>query len=448
MTTSLTPLLRTHHFRCLPILVCSFYIFSAQAVLAQRLDFAQALALAETQASSLKAQSASMQAARALEPAAAELPNPRLNLGVDNLPIARGDPADHLSLTRDFMTMRQIGWTQDMPNSAKRAARNDMAQARTAREAAVLNNERLVVRREAGLAWLASYFAQTRLALLSSLELENQLLQDTTAARLASGKTLSADALLARQEALTLADRRDELTRQVTSSRASLRRWVGTAVDMPLATEVPFLTVDSDALRQQLTHQSDLAAYAPMLALAEAETREAEAAKTGDWSWGVTYSKRGPAFTDMLSVQLSFELPLRNAQRQDPQIAAKQQEAERIEAQRDDLLKRITESLTQALAEDAELQAKRQRLQTQALPLAQQRIDLLLSSYQAGRAELGAVLAARKELLELRLRSVDLQAQQAALRLGMNTRSDASLNNLQTNLPNNQLNNQPMSATP
>ncbi len=448
MTISLTSLFRIHHFRCLPLFACSFFLFSAQSVFAQRLDFAQALALAEAQASSLKAQSASVQAAQALEPSAAELPNPRLNLGVDNLPIARGDPADRLSLTRDFMTMRQVGWMQDMPNSAKRAARSDAAQARTAREAALLSNERLVVRREAGLAWLASYFAQARLELLSGLEHENQLLQDTTAARLASGKVLSADALLARQEALTLADRRDELTRQVTSSRASLRRWVGTAVDMPLAAEAPFLAINSDALHQQLTHHSDLAAYAPMLALAEAETREAIAAKTGDWAWGVTYSKRGPSFSDMLSVQVSFELPLRSAQRQDPQIAAKQQEAERIEAQRDDMLKRHTEELTQTLAEDAELQAKRQRLQTQALPLAQQRIDLLLTSYQAGRTELGAVLAARKELLELRLRSVDLQAQQAALRLGMNTRADNNLNNLTTNLPSSLSNNLPMSTAP
>ena len=158
-----------------------------------------------------------------------------------------------------------------------------------------------------------------------------------------------------------------------------------------------------------------------MTAMAQAEAREADAAKGGDWSWGVTYSKRGSAYSDMVSVQFTFDLPLGADRRQDPQIAAKRKEAEQIEAQREDMRKRRAEELATLLAEDGELAAKRARLVQKGLSLAQERLTLVMASYQAGRAELGAVLAARKELVEQRLRSIDLEALQNAVRLRLNS---------------------------
>ncbi|MGH6625615.1 MAG: hypothetical protein ACRECD_03555 [Burkholderiaceae bacterium] len=74
------------------------------------------------QASALRARSAGLTGAAALQTSAAQLPDPRLTLGVDNLP-ANGP--DRFSLTREFMTMRQIGWTQDAPNRQKRLAHRE-----------------------------------------------------------------------------------------------------------------------------------------------------------------------------------------------------------------------------------------------------------------------------------------------------------------------------------
>ena len=60
-------------------------------------------------------------------------------------------------------------------------------------------------------------------------------------------------------------------------------------------------------------------------------------------------------------------------------------------------------------------------LNERALPLAQERVSLTLSSYEAGRGDLGAVLASRKELVETRLRAIELAAQQALSRVRLNT---------------------------
>ena len=45
------------------------------------------------------------------------------------------------------------------------------------------------------------------------------------------------------------------------------------------------------------------------------------------------------------------------------------------------------------------------------LPLAAERVQLSLASYEGGRADLSSVLAARKEAAEAGWRSVDLEAQ-------------------------------------
>jgi hypothetical protein len=58
------------------------------------------------------------------------------------------------------------------------------------------------------------------------LERENQLLQDTLAARIASGQALPAERTMARIDALTIADRRDDALRDVERARASFHRWV------------------------------------------------------------------------------------------------------------------------------------------------------------------------------------------------------------------------------
>ena len=377
------------------------------------LSFERALVVAVTQAPQLDARRASVEGFSSAQLNAGQLPDPRLAVGIENLPITG---PDRYSTTRDFMTMKRIGVAQEVPNAAKRQARGDAAEARTARERAALEVERLAVQREAALAWLARHFAERRLAGLNALERENTLLQDSIAARIAAGKALPADALLVRQEALALADRRDELRLEVAKAQAALKRWVGAAADAPLLGEAPLLLPDPHQTLDTVERHAELAGFAPMTAIAEAEVRELEAAKKGDWGWEVSYAKRGPAYSDMVSVQFSFELPLWAGQRQDPQIATKRKELERIAAEREDLRRRNVEEVEARLAEHDELNRKLGRLTDVALPLAAQRVELLLASYSAGRSDLGMVLAARRDSAELQLRALELQAQRMSLR--------------------------------
>jgi outer membrane protein TolC len=264
------------------------------------------------------------------------------------------------------------------------------------------------------------YFAERRIARLSELERENRVLIDTLDARIASGQAMPLERTAARQDALALADRRDDARRDVAKARAALRRWVGDRADDALAGEPPALAVRPEQLRDDMHRHAEIAPYQAMQAAAQAEVGEADAEQRGDWGWELVYSRR-PQYSDMVSIQFSFDLPWQAGQRQQPQVLARQKEVQRIEAERDETVRRHREELDIQLAELQALDAQRERLQAAALPLAAERVTLALASYQAGRGGLGDVLMARREAVETQLRLIDLDAQRLALRVRLNT---------------------------
>ncbi|MEH0164829.1 TolC family protein [Roseateles microcysteis] len=385
------------------------------------LNYAEALSLAERQNPALRAQQSSVDSAIAAQGAAGALPDPRLTVGVENLPTGG---MDRWSLTRDFMTMQRIGLMQEVPNRAKRDARVDVGLARAERERAMLVVQRLQLRLALGTAWIGVQAAERRRTVLDELLAENQRLQQTLPARIADGSASATDLLMARQEALTLADRADELKRDADKARAALRRLVGPQGDEPLDGDVPAPTLQPEALRARLHQHAELAPYPAMQAMARAELREAQSESRGDWAWEVAYSRRGRQWGDMVSFQLSFDLPWQKDRRQQPAIAAKLRDAERIDAEREEAERRHRQELDEELADLQALDRQIARIESDGLRLAQDRLALSMSGYQSGKSDLGAVLAARSQLLEQRMRLIELQTQRSLLQVRLNSLSE------------------------
>src|SRR5258705_198951 len=148
------------------------------------LPFAEALKIGEKVSPRLAAQGAALAAATELVPRASELPDPKLRVGVDNLPV---NGADRYRYDSDFMTMRKIGVMQDFPNAEKRRLRGERAALERDVEAANLDAQRAGLRREIALAWLELYFARQARAPLVELAREMQLQLDTVSAAIAAG---------------------------------------------------------------------------------------------------------------------------------------------------------------------------------------------------------------------------------------------------------------------
>lgn len=378
--------------------------------LAAALTLDEALQLAENNAPSLTAQDAKIQAASSAAIPAGELPDPKLLLGVQNYPI--GGP-DRWSIDQDFMTMQMVGVSQEMPNSAKRKARIEVADAAINRAAAERRVERLKVRQATALAWINSFSVERKDALFQDFYKENRLLAVTVRAQIAGGRAQPADAVTPKQEAAQLEEQQDDLIRQRAQARAALKRWIGPAANDKPVGSLPEWPVEASGYSHKLQHHPELAAFEPMTREAQAKVREAEAEKQSDWSWEVDYQHRGRQFGDMVSVQLSWDLPLFPDSRQNPKIAAKHAELNQLEAEREALSREHTQQLEDELADYERLNRAVHRTQDSLLPLAKEKVELSMASYRSGKGDLSSVVAARRELIEARLKQIDVEEQRA-----------------------------------
>lgn len=382
----------------------------------QALGWQDALTQAELHASELSEKQHALAAARSESISAGELPDPQLVTGVDNLPVQGGEA---WSTTRDFMTMQRIGVMQSVTNADKRVATHRLAEAAVERSSRELELERLNVDRETLLAWLKLYFIDQRKSLLDQLGVENGLLFAALEAKLAAagrGGNRDDEIQFVRQSKVELGDRQDELERDRLSARSALLRWVGpAAASDPPTGPLPDYVSHSDHLRHQLDQHPDIAVLYAKEAEARAAVDVAKAGKKSDWGVEMDYEHRAPAFGDMVSVQFTFALPVFSATRQDPQIAARQQELEQTRAQRESMIRQHTEELENLLANEALYARQMGRIDQEWIPLKQGKVRITLLAYGAGQEELQNVVNARRDLLLVRLRRVELEEKRSVI---------------------------------
>ncbi len=405
----------THRLSVLSIALAGSMLAASGAY---ALSFVEAREIAEQQSPRVSAQRLQIDAVESAQKAAGTLPDPKLSIGLESFPISG---MDRWSLTRESMTGQRLALMQEVPNQAKRAAKVASAQARVERERAALVLQRLQIRQELGLAWIAAQAVEQRDQLLAELLAENRRLQDSLPARVAGGSAQAGDLLTAQQEALALSDRRDDLQRDRSKARAMLRRWVGPRADESLQGGTGPLIHPVAQLRAELSSHAELALYPTMQSMARAESHEAQSESRGDWSWEVAYTRRDRRWGDMVSFQLTFDLPWQKERRQTPMIQAKQRELERLEAEQEDVTRKHLQELDDSAAELQALDSQIERLQSTGLQLAQGRAELALSNYRSAKGDLSAVLGARAQVLEARLRLIDLQAQRDGVTTRLNS---------------------------
>jgi outer membrane protein TolC len=370
------------------------------------ISFDDALRQAVERAPSLAARQAQLEAAQQDAARAAQLPDPRLKLGIANWPVTG---ADAFSFGADFMTMKQIGVMQDFPARAKLRARQQVADSGVAQAESLSVAERAVIRQSAAQAWIALRAAEDEAAALRAMREPAQIAVDTSKARLAGGKGSAADALAARAASLHLESRIDAAQADVEAARAGLARWLGsvsTEVEATGATpDLAILPISETMLLNSIDRLAPLLPWDSRNAVAEAGVDAAIAEKRPDWSLGVTYGQRdraptGSARSDMLMLEFSIGLPLFTGNRQDRDLAARRAEREAVAADYQEARRAQLEALQRQLAEWHGLQRQITRHTEEALPLAHDRSQTALAAYGAG-ADLQPWIEARRDEIEI-----------------------------------------------
>ena len=376
------------------------------------LSLADAQRIAAGDAPQIDAQAATLRAAQQASLGAAELADPKLIVGIDNIPT---DGADRFNLTRESMTMRRIGFMQDFTRAEKLKLRGDRATAEVQKEAAILALSKLNLRRDVALAWIERYFAGRQLDLLKALVRESELQITAADAALAGGKGQSADPFAARLALAQLADRMIEAERNIARADANLARWIGVAAMRPLDAAPVFdqLSHSHQELTGNLETHPSLGMYAPLQAIAASEVKLADAAKRPDWTLEVAFAQRSPAYSNMLSVGVRIDLPIFQSRRQDPALASKVALVEQVRAQAEDARRGHAADIEVMLADWNAARTRLQRYASELLPLAGERTEVALASYRGGKGDLAPVLEARKSEIDLRMNQLQTEAELA-----------------------------------
>jgi outer membrane protein TolC len=378
----------------------------------QPLSLEEALKAGEAQSPRLAAQRHMLSSTEAQLGRAGELPDPKLRLGIENLPVTG---PDRFHYGRDFMTMRQIGLAQEFPNSAKRSALNQRAERMRDVESANLAAQRAVLYRDIALAWLEVHFAERVQAVLERLARQLQLHSETASAAVSRGRQSAAEALMVRLAFEQANDRVIEQERMAARSRIMLASWIGDEGKRPLG-EPPDMSRFAwprEHVVERLAEHPQLQSLERKEGLARAEADLARSTRRTDWMLEVGYGQRRPYFDNMLTVMISFDLPLRTEHRQDRDIASKLAEVEQARAMREDALRVQTAEVRGWLADFDAAERRIERFERVLLPLARDRRSAALAAYQGGRGELGAVLEAERAVTETDLALVQVLAERA-----------------------------------
>jgi outer membrane protein TolC len=374
------------------------------------LSLAETIRLAVARSPQLGSQRAMVEAAREMAGPAGQLPDPKLKLGVENVPT---EGPDAWSLTRDFMTMSRIGLMQEFPRAEKRELKSQRVLRDAERGAAAIEVATLAVRREAATAWLARRYSAEAERLVAEQIAEADLVVATAMSAYRAGKAPQAELIAAQTAVLELRNRATEASMQAKRARIALARYIGADADRPLgdAPDVARLPFDPARL-SDIDAQPEIHLARAQESVAAAEADIARAAKLPDWSAEVSYAVRGPTYANMVSLMFSIDLPWSPGTRQEREYAAKLKEQDAAREMREDTLRMRAAEVEGMRAEWESARIQAERIRDDMLPLAAQRREAALAAYRGGTGTLAAVLDARRGELDARLAL--LQQEQAA----------------------------------
>lgn len=378
------------------------------------LSLRSAITAALERSQALAAPAANARAARELAVAAGQRPDPVLRLSLNNVPI---NGADRWSTTNDFMTMQSVGIMQTLPSQAKRQARSQKFE----REAdASLEQKQMLateIQRETAVAWFELRAIELKVSLLKAQidEAGRQVLATQTAFR--SGRGSQTDGIAAREAQSRLEQALLQMQADQASARGALARWTGLASGIALNDPLPISSSSLDAQPFPSTLDQHIALRV-MQARVEAARANAEVMRLErepDWGVELMLSKRGPQYSDMMSVGLSVPLTWDRPQRQDRELAASLAQADALEAELNEARReRLLDMERQHQNWRAAL-AQLQLIDRDRLPLAQQRVEAVLAAYRSGTTPLTTVLEARQAALMLAIERIDIELQAARL---------------------------------
>ena len=391
--------------------------FAAKAE--QPLTLADAIQLATQSQPLLQSLDDAAASTRQAAVAEGQLPDPKLKFGMINLPVTTRDA---LRFDRDDQTMLNVGYSQEMVPLKKREIASNKLEAM----ADEFHSEQVAtarsIERDVALAWLDVYEAQRKSELYQHIVDEMTAERKVMVAGVSSGGAKTSEVLAMDTEISMTNEKRIYALRDERKARAALARWIGTSASRPISSELPVMTNSTDSATYaneiekhpllQNAHQSEK--------VAQLEVDSAQANLERNWGWEVGYGKRFADRSDMLSFQVSIDLQLDRANRQDRRTAEKLVLVEKAQKITEDKRRELSADLEGALADAQAAEARENVHLSSLIPNAEARLSVAQAGYAAGKNSLSDVWEARRSVIEIELDhwTILTDRQRAAVKIG------------------------------
>lgn len=382
--------------------VLATFLNAVSARAEQSLTFTETIQLATQNQPLLQSLDDAAAASRQAAIAEGQLSDPKVKFGVINLPVTK---SDSLRFDRDDQTMANLGIAQDVTPRKKR----EVASSRLLAEADQFHSAHIAtartIERDVALAWLDVYEAQRKAELYQRMIEEMLAERKVQVASVSAGTSKTSDVLRMDRQVSVTNEKRIMALRDERKARAALARWIGSAASRPISPELPDSSdhFNQNAIQAELDQHPLLLNAAQSEKVAQLDLDSAQASLERNWGWEVGYGKRFADRSDMLTLQISMDLQLDRANRQDRRTAEKLMLLEKARKLTEDRRHELSAELESAMADAEAAEARENEHLTKLIPNAEARLNIARAAYQSGKQPLSDVWDARRDVLEVEL---------------------------------------------
>lgn len=339
--------------------------------------------------------------------AADTLPDPKIKLGMMNV------PTDSYELNQEPMTQLQLGIQQMFPRGNSLEIKSQYAMSMSTAETAKTENQKRKITRDVRETWLELFYWLKAESVVDKNHNLFRKLVSVTKQQYAAGRQKQQDVIRSELELAMLDDRKLKIKTRIEVTRAKLAKHIGNELSqMDLDTNLPILNVNQYDKSWLDKH--------PMMrmeqAMVKGNEKKVELAKQGfkpSWMLDITYGKRedrpdGIERADFISAMVKFDLPLFTGDRQDKNVAASKFRLHSALNSREERKRNLERMWQSSLAKEKRLSQRSEKYQSVLVPKSNENTKAALFSYQSGRGRFTALMRAQIIELETQLRALRL----------------------------------------
>ncbi len=399
-------------------------------------------------------------AIEAMSTAVNTLPDPKMSMTLANL------PTNGFDFGQEGMTQAKVGISQMFPRGDTLAFKSQQLKIQSEAYPYQRKDRESKVTVTVGTLWLNAYRVQQSIALIEKNRSLFEQLADVATASYSSalGKTRQQDIVRAQLELTRLEDRLDKLAQQKNRYEGMLSQWLtkfattklsqsrrsigeaSFAADFSLAHALHNIKLSPqlpqiDVLNRDLVYNErwfqpdDLLPYFSNHPSFIAVEKKVNATKTGiklakqkykpEWGVSASYGYRGDdpmgrSRADLLSVGVTFDLPLFTQHRQDKELQSAVAKTEAVKSEKLLLLRQLLGSYLSAKGRLLRLIDRQKLYKTKLLPQIHDQAEASLTAYTNDDGDFSEVVRSRIAVLNAQIDELTLNVEEQQILLELN----------------------------